>query len=205
MVRFWKKGRRAFGKTDPKPDRQEILQRLYPEPMPHALVIGPEDGACVCGDWVGAVLSIEGDDANFPSLDAAIADGLFHHGCRHGLEVFELSAVTPETLVEAQISTKHAVTTLERRITERPFRDVGDDPQESSVPVDKAAMREEFTRLYARARQEDTHGPQDAVLETCRSALYLLREADLFGEEQAAVELALRARIRTLIGSDHEV
>jgi len=42
----------------------------------------------LCRPWEGKVVSLSGDDPNYPSLDEAIADGMFHPNCRHTLGAY---------------------------------------------------------------------------------------------------------------------
>lgn len=45
----------------------------------------------VCGDWEGKILSVTGNTSDYPTVDEAEADGLFHPNCRHAI-----NALTPE-------------------------------------------------------------------------------------------------------------
>jgi len=51
----------------------------------------------VCGDWEGEILSISGDDSNYPSVDDATADGLFHPNCQHSLNAVDPDLYPSET------------------------------------------------------------------------------------------------------------
>ena len=42
----------------------------------------------LCRPWEGRVVSIDGDDPNYPPLSQAEADGLFHPNCRHNLGAY---------------------------------------------------------------------------------------------------------------------
>jgi hypothetical protein len=42
----------------------------------------------LCRPWEGKVVSLSGTNKKYPSLGDAEADGLFHPGCRHDIEVF---------------------------------------------------------------------------------------------------------------------
>lgn len=42
----------------------------------------------ICRPWEGQVLSLSGNDPNYPSLAEAEADGLFHPNCRHRLGIY---------------------------------------------------------------------------------------------------------------------
>lgn len=43
-------------------------------------------GSCpLCTPWQGSIVSISGNDPNYPSLQDAINDGLFHPNCKHVL------------------------------------------------------------------------------------------------------------------------
>lgn len=44
-----------------------------------------------CADWEGKVVSVTGKNNDYPSLDEAEADGLFHPNCRHTINAVEPS------------------------------------------------------------------------------------------------------------------
>ena len=53
---------------------------------------GAED---VCGPWEDAILSVDGTDDDYPSLDDAISSGLFHPNCKHSI-----NAISDPTLAQ---------------------------------------------------------------------------------------------------------
>lgn len=142
-------------------------------------VTGPEDGACVCNDWVGAVLSVDGADPAHPSLADAVSDGLFHRGCRHTLWRYDEQASGDPA--QARFRTELVQDLLQRRI------DAGEPGAE-----------ERFTRLYDWARRVDRAGGSAVAVVLCEAALQLLREAEVFGPSQEELERLLTARIMTI-------
>ena len=50
-----------------------------------------------CSRWAGKILSTTGETKGYPTLAQAVADGLFHPNCVHGLSV-----VTPSNLAESK-------------------------------------------------------------------------------------------------------
>lgn len=144
-------------------------------------VIGPEDGACVCNDWIGAVVSIRGIRGDNPPLADAIADGVFHDGCRHSLLPFGPEAGPGNDIARAVFCTNLATDTFKARRQDR-----GSD------------LREEFTRLYDCARRVEKAGAPGVALALCEGALRLLNANDIFGDRQAEVARTLAARIATI-------
>lgn len=57
------------------------IQRLRDNDYDLVIVSFHADSCPLCEPWEGQVLSISGKNENYPSLDAAIADGLFHPNC----------------------------------------------------------------------------------------------------------------------------
>lgn len=58
--------------------------------------ISAHGGACpICRPWEGAILSISGRASEYRSLDAAMADGLFHVNCRHQAFQYERGMKIP--------------------------------------------------------------------------------------------------------------
>lgn len=56
----------------------------------HDLVVvsdAPEE-CKLCRPWEGEILSISGNDPEYPSLSDAESDGLFHAGCRHATSIY---------------------------------------------------------------------------------------------------------------------
>lgn len=144
-------------------------------------VVGPEDGSCVCDDWVGVVLSIDGADPAYPSLPDAVADGLFHVGCRHTLRAYAGAEAAGRGHAQAQFRTQLAVDLMQRRA-------------EAGQP----GFEERFTRLYGWARRAEQAGGPAAAAVLCEAALRLLSERDLFESSRAELERILKARVATI-------
>ena len=47
---------------------------------------GTADSCDACKEWAGRIVSVTGNSKDFPSLDEAKADGLFHPNCIHTIE-----------------------------------------------------------------------------------------------------------------------
>ena len=62
----------------------------------------------------------------------------------------------------------------------------------------KASPRDAFERLYTEARVSDIAGKPETTATKARAALSLLEANDIYGERQANVARALRARLHTL-------
>jgi len=58
----------------------------------------------ICAPWGGQIISISGKTANYPTLDMAQADGLFHPNCKHTLTVWD-----PELEGNIEHAAKHRV------------------------------------------------------------------------------------------------
>lgn len=144
-------------------------------------VVGPEDGGCVCNDWVGAVISVRGDDPVYPSLADAVADGLFHVGCRHTLRRYAPHSAAGTDPAQAQFRTQLALDLMRKR------REAGEPGGE-----------ERFTRLYGWARRVDGAGGAAVAVVVCEAALQLLRSEEIFGDSQPDLERILKARIATI-------
>jgi len=52
-------------------------------------IIDGHAGSCpICAAWEGVIVSISGDDPDYPSLDDAENDGCFHPRCMHGITTY---------------------------------------------------------------------------------------------------------------------
>lgn len=143
-------------------------------------VTGPEDGSCVCNDWVGAVLSVEGAAKACPALSDAVADGLFHPGCRHRLRPFD-DREGGEDPAQARFRTDLVLDLMGRRA-------------EALEP----SGEDRFTRLYDWARRADRAGTPTAAVALCEAALRLLRDTGAFSDNQTELERILKARVATI-------
>lgn len=163
------------------PSAEEVLAPISKLDDLSFQVVGPEDGACVCNDWVGAVLSIDGRDNEHPSLSDAVADGLFHVGCRHTLRPYAVAGAGSEDRAQAEFRTRLALDIMTKRAN------AGEPDNE-----------ERFTRLYGWARRADSAGGHAAAVVLCEAALELLHAGVVFGASQDDLERILRARIATI-------
>lgn len=187
MVLFWKKST-SIAIESPTSSEEPFLDRMRQSGHELMTVVGPEDGACVCGDWVGAVVSVSGEDADWPSLEDALIDGVFHPECRHGLLPY-----TGENHVEAEFCTQLATVAMQSR------QQQASKGEESPATLHPITTRQlEFTRLYNLAQQADQSGAVETAYAKCQAALAMLKEEDIFGDEQAHVELVLAARMRAI-------
>lgn len=62
-------------------------------------ITGGSANSCdVCSKWEDQIVSLSGTDENYPSLDSAIAEGLFHPNCVHSYHVVipDLTTLTKE-------------------------------------------------------------------------------------------------------------
>ncbi|PCJ51375.1 MAG: hypothetical protein COA73_17570 [Candidatus Hydrogenedentota bacterium] len=155
-------------------------------------IAGPEDGGSVCGDWVGAVVSVSGTHETWPALIEAVEDGVFHPGCRHRLEAF----VPERDEAEAQFCTTLARAARNRR------KGINPNTQsnvEALFSQDPSPEQMDFEKLYAAARQAESVGAVETALSKCEAALNVLHQHNLYGDQQESVEHALEARIRTVL------
>ena len=52
-------------------------------------IIDGHAGACpICAAWEGVIVSVSGNDSDYPSLDDAENDGCFHPRCMHGITTY---------------------------------------------------------------------------------------------------------------------
>ena len=184
MVLFWKKSASDVIES-PEPGEPSFLERMRDCGEELMTVVGPEDGSCVCGDWVGAVVSISGTSEEWPSLESAIGDGVFHDECRHGLLPY-----AGENKVEAEFCSQLAVKAMELRQTQ------GTPPPGTLNP--STARQLEFAKLYNLAQQADSSGAIETAYAKCKAAMEMLMDEDIFGDEQAHVEQVLEARMRAI-------
>lgn len=182
MALFRKKSTTGVAQT-PDPHEASFLERMRQSDATLMIVVGPEDGSSVCGDWVGAVVSVPGNDPDWPSLEEAIEDGVFHAHCRHGL-----SPYVGEDQVEAQFCTQLAVVAMQsRRASAHP----------SALHL-TTTRQHEFAKLYHLAQQADSANAIETAYVKCAAALEMLKEENIFGAEQAQVEEVLKARLRAI-------
>jgi hypothetical protein len=155
-------------------------------------IAGPEDGGSVCGDWVGAVVSVSGSNPSWPSLLEAVEDGVFHPGCRHRLQAY----VSERDEAEALFCTNLARAARDRR---KGISPAPDSDAASLFAYDPSPEQMDFEKLYASARQAESVGAMETALSKCEAALELLHQHNIYGAQQVGVEQALEARIRAVL------
>ena len=69
MVGFWKR-RHPDDTSEPDVTRNDWYGRLLQSNAKRVRVTGPTDASCICGDWLGAVLSVTAEDPQFPVAQA---------------------------------------------------------------------------------------------------------------------------------------
>jgi hypothetical protein len=191
MVLFWKK-------YDDSSDQSAItgydrLKRFLKTGDELMSIVGPEDGSCVCGDWVGAVVSVSGTSGDWPPLLDALEDGVFHEGCKHRLEAY-----SEANHVEAEFCTEFAVAAMHER-----KKDIS--KSQSVDEVDSLFLRQQkFSKLYNAAQCADESGAYDSALSKCEAALEMLHKDGLFGADQIRIEQVLEARIRGMLSNRSE-
>jgi hypothetical protein len=187
MVLFWKKGETNDApESDP---RNDIFKRILKSDGELMTIVGPEDGSCVCGDWVGAVVSVSGESEEWPPLLDAIEDGVFHEGCQHRLEAY-----SPKNKVEAEFCTGLALVALKERRRRR------NHAAQNHAAADVNQNRQhEFSKLYNAAQSADKSGASESALSKCEAALEMLHNQNIFDDDQDRVEHVLEARIRGIL------
>jgi len=157
-MRFWKRKRPSDTPSESDSRWPHILGRFRQTGSDLMVVVGPEDGASVCTDWVGAVVSVSGKHPDFPALVDAVSDGLFHPGCRHILRPYDPA----EDEAEGLFCTRLAAAAMHRR---REHRAAGKNPDEAEVN----ARGLEFKRLYDHARALEQAGDAQRALFYCQA------------------------------------
>lgn len=188
-------------------DRHEhLLARLEEAGTELAIVLGPEDSRDPGSHWVGAVLSVTGKTAGYPTIFEAIEDGLFHPGSGRYLATFHPDRTSPERAERAREATRHAWDTMKAHRgdpapeSDQPAADSAGDLSQESDPAAAYARntRLKFERVYEAARTALDGGDRRAALLKCRAALDLLRDEDIYGETQPRLEQELTRRIEAL-------
>lgn len=188
MVLFWKKtGNSSDQSAITGNDRIKRFLKSDDELM---TIVGPEDGSCVCGDWVGAVVSVSGSSNEWPPLLDALEDGVFHKGCQHRLEAY-----STVNRVEAEFCTEFAVAAMHGR------QNISESLADASITDGALLKQQEFSKLYNAAQRADESGAYDSALSKCEAALDMLNKEDLFGPDQVRIEQVLEARIRGIISN----
>ncbi len=64
-----------------------MINRLVQNGYDLAQVSDHNTSCQLCGPWEGEIISVNGENNDYPSLGDAEADGLFHPNCRHAINV----------------------------------------------------------------------------------------------------------------------
>ncbi len=193
-------------RSDQQNQHQHVLARLKEAGTELAIVLGPEDSQDPGSHWVGAVLSIVGNTAGYPTVFEAAEDGLFHPGSGRYLAAFHLDRTPPERAEKAQAATKLAWDTMQAHRSGpefgslRPSAESADAASHASDPAAAYARntRLKFERVYEAARRAFADKNRRTALDKCRAALDLLQGEDIYGESQPRVEQELARRIEAL-------
>lgn len=185
---FWKRNRASSptnGSTSRWPDLLAAIQKSDVDLM---VVVGPEDGGSVCTDWIGAVVSVSGNDHGFPALVDALEDGIFHPNCRHKLIPYR----TEEGEAAALFCTKLAIAGMNQRQQSTPV------PETAPLPTGEQP-RAYFTRCYDLARNAEQSRLPEMALRYCQEAIMLLTRREVFGDDQAMIQRVLKGRMQTIL------
>lgn len=185
---FWKRKRAESGPNGSASRWPDLLEAIQKSDVDLMVVVGPEDGGSVCTDWVGAVVSVSGNDRRFPALVDALEDGLFHPNCRHKLIPYR----TEEGEAEALFCTKLAIAGM----THRSQRTPPPDPAPLSTGEEPRAF---FTRCYDLARNAEQSRLPEMALRYCQEAIMLLTKREVFGDDQPMIQRVLKGRMQTIL------
>lgn len=183
-------------------DTESWMGRLNTSDAELVMVIGPEDDDCVCGDWIGAVLSVSGMDGEYPSLASAVEDGLLHPRCRHTLATYDPNTASIQKAEKVIASTRRAIAAMTARANGEgntlPLRYTICSQKDEDVGYSPPAAVVKFERVYKSARQADLDSNFQLAEEKCKAALDILSNEDIYGKEQGKIILILEARLNKL-------
>ena len=109
----------------------------------------------ICAPWGGQIISISGKTANYPTLDMAQADGLFHPNCKHTLTVWD-----PELEGNIEHAAKHQTepdvekynAIQKQRYNERKIREYKRVEAVAMDPVSKVKAHNKILEYQAKQR-----------------------------------------------------
>ena len=114
-------------------------------------VIDGHAGACpICAAWEGVIISVSGENHDYPSLDDAEADGCFHPRCLHGITTYyEGVSHAPEGGFRTEPREKEAPSVSytarsKQRYMERQIRKYKDRAIVAQTAQQKAQARSKF-------------------------------------------------------------
>ena len=139
------------------------IQRLQDNDYDLVIVSFHADSCPLCGPWEGQILSISGKSDQYPSLDEAIADGLFHPNCGHSLGAYIPGLTerpTQEQLGKGDFEEAQQQRKLERDIRRWKQREAvaitDEEKKKAAAKVrEKQAALREFVDTTGRNRQRD--------------------------------------------------
>lgn len=139
------------------------VQRLQDNDYDLVIVSFHGDSCPLCAPWEGEILSLSGHSDEYPSLDEAIAEGLFHPNCGHSLGAY-IPGLTEKPTRE-QVGRGDFEEAQEQRKLERDVRKwrqreavaiTEDEKQKAASKVrEKQAALREFVDSTGRKRQVD--------------------------------------------------
>lgn len=139
------------------------IQRLRDNDYDLVIVSFHADSCPLCEPWEGQVLSISGKSDEYPALDTAIAEGLFHPNCGHSLGAYIPGLTekpTKEQVGKGDFEEAQHQRKLERDIRKWKQREavaITDEEKKkaSSKVREKQAALGEFVDNTGRKRQRD--------------------------------------------------
>jgi len=139
------------------------IQRLRDNDYDLVIVSFHADSCPLCEPWEGQVLSISGKSDEYPALDTAIAEGLFHPNCGHSLGAYIPGLTekpTKEQVGKGDFEEAQQQRKMERDIRKWKQREavaITDEEKKkaSSKVREKQAALREFVDNTGRKRQRD--------------------------------------------------
>lgn len=134
------------------------------------VIISNHGGSCeICADWEGKILSISGRSSQYPSLDEARDDGLFHPNCRHSANAYVAGLtrkpeIQPARAREEQYAASQQMRSNERAIRQWKRRDA------VAITPDAAAQAQLKIKQY-QAAQRDLAAAHDLPRQPARESI----------------------------------
>lgn len=194
-----------------------LIRSLQASGTEFVLVAGNPGDDGPAAYWVGAALSVKGGEKGFPTVEEAIADGLFYPGCTRHLVPFEPRRVSAARRGVVEAATRYAVRAKKARERGEPMpardpllganshaRPVKEDaPAETGLSQEELAKRAQnarvkFERVYEAARKAISEGDTALALQKCKAAADILREGPAFSGQQDSLLTELEDRIQQL-------
>jgi len=139
------------------------IQRLEDNDYDLVIVSFHADSCPLCEPWEGKILSISGRSDQYPALDEAIAEGLFHPNCGHSLGAYIPGLTkkpTKEQIGQGDFEESQQQRRLERDIRKWKKREavaITDEEKKKAASKirEKQALLREFVNKTDRKRQRD--------------------------------------------------